>query len=296
MQTLKCSSCNEEKDLTHFHKKSTARGWDYNCKECKNSKYLTTREMDPRFIQCQECEFFRSIKNGNICTVCLRKNKVKICPKCLLTKSLTEFYKNAANNSQCKECLSNSRVGRENRCQICRSSRLTANKDCLECLNKKGYAWCKHCNSVLPLSEFYIRGSMSCKDCAIYLNLMRNQVVKYTPVTAQENRKRGIKHKYNLTEEIYDQMVLRQNGKCAICFNYPKSSYPKLYIDHDHKTGKLRGLLCHTCNSGVGMLKDDKTILQSAINYLDSYAALDSSLGADLASGVDSLIASGAES
>jgi len=67
-----------------------------------------------------------------------------------------------------------------------------------------------------------------------------------------ESRKRSLKNNYGITIEDYNTLLTQQGEKCAICgkhqseFNYP------LHIDHDHKTGKVRGLLCSGCNTGLG--------------------------------------------
>lgn len=64
-------------------------------------------------------------------------------------------------------------------------------------------------------------------------------------------------------DEIYD----KSNGKCAICGKVPGRR--NLALDHDHSTGKIRGLLCTQCNAGLGMFKDNKELLKKAIEYLD---------------------------
>ena len=72
---------------------------------------------------------------------------------------------------------------------------------------------------------------------------------------------------YGLTLQEYGDMLLDQGGGCAIC-DSPPTEGGKLVVDHDHATGAVRGLLCGTCNSGIGMLKDDPRLLASAIMYL----------------------------
>lgn len=61
--------------------------------------------------------------------------------------------------------------------------------------------------------------------------------------------------KHNITQEEYDLMVKTQDGKCASCGNPPNGSRP-LSVDHDHKTGKIRELLCNGCNSALGHAKE----------------------------------------
>lgn len=70
-----------------------------------------------------------------------------------------------------------------------------------------------------------------------------------------------------MTLKQYDEMFEKQSGVCKICGDINKSGR-RLCVDHDHKTGKIRGLLCCACNSLIGYAKDDLLILKSAINYL----------------------------
>lgn len=76
----------------------------------------------------------------------------------------------------------------------------------------------------------------------------------------------SLKRKFNLTQEEYQQLEQKQNYKCAICSGKCSRS---LAVDHDHSTGKIRGLLCSGCNRGIGYLKDDISILKKAIDYLE---------------------------
>lgn len=102
----------------------------------------------------------------------------------------------------------------------------------------------------------------------------RDHVVAY----AKERHKRfpnerrawKLARKYGLTIEEYNQMVSDQDNRCAICDNTPstKDLGHKLHIDHDHKTGKVRELLCSDCNKGLGHFHDDINKLQAAIRYI----------------------------
>jgi len=67
-----------------------------------------------------------------------------------------------------------------------------------------------------------------------------------------------------MTLDDYDRMLQEQSGGCAIC---GKSG--ELHIDHSHITGKIRGLLCPTCNRGIGQLQEDSRLLRLAAAYLD---------------------------
>jgi hypothetical protein len=76
--------------------------------------------------------------------------------------------------------------------------------------------------------------------------------------------------KYGMTYDEYQEMYEKQGKKCVICGELGDESKPHrpLYIDHDHKTGKVRGLLCHRCNFMIGQARDDIEILQNGIEYL----------------------------
>jgi hypothetical protein len=76
------------------------------------------------------------------------------------------------------------------------------------------------------------------------------------------------KNKYGLTKEQYLELFVKQDNKCSICKEEFREEL-KAMVDHDHLTNKIRGLLCSKCNSGLGMFRDNKDILLSAINYLN---------------------------
>jgi len=81
------------------------------------------------------------------------------------------------------------------------------------------------------------------------------------------SRKWHLKDKFNLSHEDWLKIWNNQNGKCAICkIVFPTPS--DACVDHDHKTGKIRGLLCIKCNAGIGYLNDDPKITSMATEYL----------------------------
>lgn len=78
-----------------------------------------------------------------------------------------------------------------------------------------------------------------------------------------------LKRKYNLSIEEYETLIESQNNSCKVCGTHAKNNIKgKLYIDHCHTTGKVRGLLCMKCNSALGLLNDDKTLVQKLFDYL----------------------------
>jgi len=85
---------------------------------------------------------------------------------------------------------------------------------------------------------------------------------------------------YGITLEEYRQMFVDQDNKCAICrmdgFKICKDAKALLVVDHCHSTGKVRGLLCHNCNRGLGLFQDNKQHLGAAIEYIERATTISS--------------------
>lgn len=74
--------------------------------------------------------------------------------------------------------------------------------------------------------------------------------------------------RFGLSLENYEQMLLEQNNVCKVC-EEPETENKSLAIDHDHKTGQVRGLLCGKCNKAIGLLRDNAELLRKAADYLE---------------------------
>jgi hypothetical protein len=99
------------------------------------------------------------------------------------------------------------------------------------------------------------------------------------PNSRDKIRNWGLMAAFGITLAEYSVMVLAQENKCAIC-RRPESDTrggktKALAVDHDHATGKIRGLLCARCNRALGMMEEDREMFISAIRYLDKHAGLD---------------------
>lgn len=82
----------------------------------------------------------------------------------------------------------------------------------------------------------------------------------------QNRREADLKRKYRITVEDYDRMLTLQGGGCCICGSTPKKR--RLSVDHNHRTGRVRGLLCFPCNYGIGWLKDNAIKAKRIANYI----------------------------
>lgn len=110
------------------------------------------------------------------------------------------------------------------------------------------------------------RFASKCKECD------RKRVEKYakTRVFKKLAKQQQLKYKFSLSIERWNKMLEEQNYSCAICETAQKDLNKTLCVDHDHKTGKVRGLLCHNCNVALGSFRDNSKILVRAIEYLKS--------------------------
>lgn len=87
-------------------------------------------------------------------------------------------------------------------------------------------------------------------------------------VKPHKARQSHLKYKYGIDRWAYAKILTDQNGACAICKIPFDLMLRNPDVDHDHATGKVRGLLCNACNLGLGQFEDELFLLESAANYL----------------------------
>lgn len=127
------------------------------------------------------------------------------------------------------------------------------------------------------LKKKYSNGRLMCKQCksdyySTYYKTNKNIRQEKNRIWANNNKmsqkENAVKRKYNLSMDDYNKLLQLQNYSCAICKTDKPGGRGIFHIDHNHKTGKVRGLLCHGCNTGIGLLKESIDVLQNAITYL----------------------------
>jgi hypothetical protein len=115
----------------------------------------------------------------------------------------------------------------------------------VKCIKPKhipeGTRWCWKHQALLPLERFSERDTL-CKQC---------------------RKTATIKSEYGLTRMEYGKIMMVQKLRCAIC-----RALKPTHIDHDHKTGKVRGILCPCCNTALGKFREDPEIFKAALAYL----------------------------
>lgn len=136
---------------------------------------------------------------------------------------------------------------------------------------------CHVCNKEQDESFFAINRSTNrgreykCRECAAMLmKKWRHKNPQKTKTANSKNYWRyKLKQNYGMTKEEYEIMHGLQGGVCAICGKSEgRKNSNKLFVDHEHKGGRVRGLLCCSCNSGLGMFKDDRVLIERASLYL----------------------------
>ena len=149
---------------------------------------------------------------------------------------------------------------------------------------------CKRCNECKDLTEFYQKSNTTyCKPCIKAINddyYRRNkeridtyraqwhrELRKKNPEKIDEYQHRQNTKRFGRTPEWYAAQLEKQNHVCAICKLpergfHPNGKIPRLAIDHDHRTGKVRGLLCMECNKSLGHAETQEDWILKAADYL----------------------------
>ena len=196
--------------------------------------------------------------------------ETKECRNCGQTKSRGEFYKSRRTptglRAMCKRCTLEIEANGIKRCVHFRRTKSLADfpkragakrgtaSMCSSCA-ASGRKRCVCCYQVKQLSEY---GASLTQHGRIHVRSKCNACMSM-------DRRLG---RYRITKEQHDAMHVAQGGRCAICRVAIAGS--NCHVDHDHATGKVRGLLCETCNPGLGCFRDDPLRLRAAIAYLES--------------------------
>jgi hypothetical protein len=182
----------------------------------------------------------------------LRSAVKKKCPRCGLTKSADDFGHNRTLRDglscYCKACnreLGNAHYRRKREA----AGFLVTKREALP----PGIKRCARCHEIKLLGDFH---------------RLRRQSGGYNPYCKECRRVMAsdthIKRNYGLSRGELDALIGSQGGLCAIC-----GTNAAAQVDHDHVTGKIRGVLCFTCNVALGHLKDDVALFRKAIGYLE---------------------------
>lgn len=129
---------------------------------------------------------------------------------------------------------------------------------------------CRTCNIAKPFEAYNKHPKLTggyrnqCKAC----KKEYWKAYQKSPNGKRVMKNNRLKYEYGINEDKYNEIFTAQGGCCAICKTHQTSLPISLAVDHDHKTGEVRGLLCGNCNRGIGYLQDTAEVLESATNYL----------------------------
>lgn len=174
---------------------------------------------------------------------------LRSCRTCNIKKSRNEY---SQSRSICKECVNisdakpNTRIGELHKCVVCSKRKLDSQ-------------FYKDKSKMIGLSS-------SCKHCTD--GRARSFMAKHPHLRKIYNN-RGNFRQYNLTTEKYYEMLTSQGGGCSVCGG--NNGKRRLSVDHDHSTGKVRALLCHPCNAGIGFFKENVSVMRLAILYIEKH-------------------------
>lgn len=162
---------------------------------------------------------------------------------------------------------------------------------------EKDMITCTNCKKSKPLKEFYDykykkNGKNSwCRDCFNTYgkeyrskrfkqwyqkkqsedpSYAKKKQRKWRKANPEKYRDTFLKYKYGISLDDYNQMLKEQNGKCKICHIDQTLTNRLLQVDHNHKTKKVRGLVCCKCNQTIGRFKDDPNYIQLQISLLEN--------------------------
>ena len=213
--------------------------------------------------------------------------KCKICKRDLPIENFRKQPKNKSGYEySCRKCRASKyyEKNREKRIKqglLIRFPTLAGRK-----LMEEGKKYCPTCKQILDLTEFSTtkKGTGVASHCKEFQKIWREKYKNDHPERKQiihknykKQRERwirdGLRKNFGMTYDEYKNLLETQGGKCAICSKTPKENKKMLGVDHDHKTNKVRGILCSTCNQGIGLFHDNIEHLANAIKYLNTTKA-----------------------
>ena len=101
---------------------------------------------------------------------------------------------------------------------------------------------------------------------------MKNAQVAWRKANPEYSREYALLTKYGITLQEWNVLLAKQKGGCAICHTTtPGGRTKQFHVDHDHVTGKVRGLLCSKCNQAIGLLSDSPVTIRAALVYVESH-------------------------
>lgn len=187
---------------------------------------------------------------------------VRMCRDCGEIRPLTDFHvspeRTGGRGSYCKSCFNE-----RSKQSYAKRVREKYGRDVREALDvPDGHRRCPDCQTVKPLPEFP-RNQSGRKGYGRYCKPCHNARGKASLDKRGGSREYHLRRRYGIGQTDFDEMLAAQQGRCAIC-----GAPDPQHVDHDHRNGWVRGILCFNCNGGLGQFQDDPKLLAGAYTYL----------------------------
>lgn len=188
------------------------------------------------------------------------ESETKRCPQCGRTLPRSGFHSNVRRSDglahYCKQCANERSEASRRKLGVVPERKASAPVP-------EGSKWCPDCGTIRPLASF-ARTKASASGYHSYCLTCHN-------ARGNESRQRlyggsreyHLRRRYGIGQADFDEMLAEQGGRCAIC-----GGPDPQHVDHDHRNGWVRGILCFNCNGGLGQFKDDPKLLAGAYTYL----------------------------
>lgn len=233
-----CTKCGEDKPLEEFHReKSRVDGHASLCKACKKLSTEKWRRAHPDKVKAHRRRSTEEKRRRNVQRAHIEYPEFKHCGTCNTTKPLSEWHKSRREND-----------GLSSRCRACNSA-----------YNKQRYR--NDPSHSLKVAEAYRKKQIAERDAYLAGEIDAAPKSLHWHI--------GV---YGLSLAEFQEINAKQNGRCAICGSLPEEAKghrsKRLYIDHCHETGVVRGLLCSRCNSAIGYFDHNPTLMTNAAQYV----------------------------
>ena len=255
-----CSACDSLLEFSAFGKAAkNSDGLLHVCKPCNNRRSAARYVPTPREVNPKRPEI---IPEGK-----------KWCNQCETVKDKSDFSANKNTpdglSFTCKPCAKRQRdASREKNRQRNLANGPADSRKCPRCSKTKSADGFFLTLSTPSGLSYY------CKDCTYE----RTLELRATPEGRIQRRNHWLRSRYGITLEEYEAMLLAQNSRCAICGTDECDSGKNFAVDHNHKTGKVRALLCDVCNTTLGKLNEDPAVMRAMADYIEMHNAADSML------------------
>jgi len=241
---IRCGACEQWKPLAAFYPSTAALGYGQ-CRECAKSAWRAARAGDPeRFEQYRRASTRRN------------PGSAKASAKKWADKKTAQYLAHPPTSGTI-------------RCSSCREEKDISKF--IPSVVARGCGVCRKCKQVAK-RDYERRNPDKVKAARRAQRARRGDDARSVKREHYRNNPEAYRNynlgRYGITTAEYDAILVSQGGGCACCGAKANRNGKRLFVDHDHKTGAVRGVLCHKCNAGIGALGDDLAGLRRAVAYL----------------------------